>query len=915
MNDLSYAGRPNGAYLEELFEKFQKNPKSIDPDWVRFFEGVEFAKGMATPAKNGLAQEMDLEKEMNVLTLINAYRDIGHIQSTTNVIYPKKRGKELSLERFNLKESDLDKKFLAGTKISKPNANLREILEHLETSYCGNISVEFAGVTPDMRAFVIQEFESPSRKFTPEEKKEILWDLNATDALEKFFHMRYVGFKRFSIEGADALIPMLATFVYHGTEAGLEEIVLSMAHRGRINVLTNFMGKALELVFSEFDGRYESSASLADGDVKYHLGFSADKKTPHGDCHISLGFNPSHLEATLPVSLGITRAKQRIRKDENCTKVVPILIHGDAAVIAQGVVSESLQLSELPGYTVGGSIHIVIDNQIGFTTGAESARSTRYCTDVVKQISAPVIHVNGDDVESCIRATNFALHFRQKFSRDIVIGLSCYRRHGHNEGDEPTFTQPLMYEKIRKHPCLREIYGKKLIEEGVITEKEFKEMFDKEMTRLQNVLEDSRKKNVKPHVSTLEGNWMGFRRANPEDFIKSPETGVTASRLKKIAQVIQHVPEDFSLHPKIKKLMEHRLAMVEKGTAIDWGMGEILAYGSLLQEGYWVRITGQDVCRGTFSHRQIVYTDMKTEENYSPFSNEEYTNGARFSIFNSPLSEYGVLGFEYGNSVGDPRALTIWEAQFGDFANGAQIIIDQFICSAESKWRRMNGLVLLLPHGYEGQGPEHSNARPERFLQLCAQYNMQVVNCSTPAQLFHVLRRQMKRDFRKPLIVMTPKALLRHPKVLSPIRDFESSNFQEVLPDPYINVPTKVETCILCSGKIYYDLLEGRENLAPDKKAVAIVRLEQYYPFPEKQLMETLKLYSKAKKFTWAQEEPKNMGAYTFLAPKLQELFRQSKREVILTYGGRTERASPAIGNMQLHTQEQEAVIRSCFSD
>ena len=916
MNDLSYAGRPNGAYLEELFEKFQKNPKSVDPDWARFFEGVEFGRGIAPAIENGTtANEVDLEKEMNVLTLISAYRDIGHIQANTNVLYPAQKRKELSLERFNLCEEDLSRKFLAGTKISKPYATLGEILKHLEHSYCGNISVEYAGVTPDMRAFVIKEFESPSRQFSKEEKKEIFKDLNATDALEKFFQMRYVGLKRFSIEGADAIVPMLATFVYHGTETGLEEIVITMAHRGRINVLTNFMGKALELVFSEFDGRYESSPSLADGDVKYHLGFSADKSTPHGNCHISLAFNPSHLEATLPVSLGITRAKQRIRKDENRRKVVPIIIHGDAAVIAQGVVSESLQLSELPGYTIGGSIHIVIDNQIGFTTSAESARSTRYCTDVVKQISAPVIHVNGDDVESCIRAMNFALHFRQKFSRDIIIGLSCYRRHGHNEGDEPTFTQPLMYEKIRKHPCLREIYGKKLIEEGLMTQKELDKIFEKEMERLQHVLEESRKKNIKPYVSSLEGSWSGLRRAKPEDFTQNPETGVSVNRLKEIVKTINRVPGDFSLHPKIKKLLEFRTNMMEKGESIDWGMGEILAYGSLLQEGYSVRITGQDVCRGTFSHRQIVYTDGKTEENYCPLSNEEYPHQAKFSIFNSPLSEYAVLGFEYGNSVGDPSTLIIWEAQFGDFANGAQIIIDQFICSAESKWQRMNGLVLFLPHGYEGQGPEHSNARPERFLQLCAQYNMQVLNCSTPAQLFHALRRQIKRDFRKPLIVMTPKALLRHPKVTSSLQDFEFASFQEVLPDPHITVPTKVETCILCSGKIYYDLLEGKEKLAPNKKEIALIRLEQYYPFPDKQLIKVLSLYSKAKKLIWAQEEPQNMGAYAFIAPKLQMLLQKNKREMSLSYRGRTERASPAIGSMQLHIEEQEAVIRSCFLD
>lgn len=922
LNDLSYASRANAEYLDHLYQQFQQNPEAIDPDWARFFQGVEFGRQLAPlPAKGaapgaGIAATGEqLEKELKVDTLIGAYRDIGHYQADLDPLTPGgRRIPDLAIERFGLSSADMNKKFFAGAKIGKPNATLAEIIAHLERSYCGKMTVEYAGVRAEMREWVIREFEGPWRVFTSEEKHQIFQDLNNTDALERFFHTRFVGMKRFSIEGSDALIPMLETFVFHGVKEGLEEIVIAMAHRGRINVLTNFMGKALELVFSEFDGRYNPDTSYADGDVKYHMGFSADKKTPNGTVHVSLAFNPSHLEAVTPVATGMVRAKQRQRGDTKRTKVVPILIHGDAAMIGQGVVSETLQLSNLPGFTVGGSIHIVLNNQVGFTTDPSCARSSPYCTDVVKQLDAPVIHVNGDDVEACIRAMNIALRFRQRFSKDIVIDLVSYRRHGHNEGDEPAFTQPLMYAKIKNHPTPREVYGEALVKEGVIAPDFVKQKFDERTQYLQERLEESRKALTKPFVSTLQGQWLGIRRAKPEDFDAITETSVSFEQLERVAKALTTVPAGFTPHPKLLKLLESRAKMVATNGKIDWGMAELLAYGTLVQEGTLVRLAGQDVCRGTFTHRHAVFTDEKTNATYNPINTLDPQGKAELAIFNSSLSEYAVLGFEYGYSLADPRALEIWEAQFGDFANGAQIIIDQFLTSAESKWQRMSGIVLLLPHGYEGQGPEHSNARPERFLQLCAQNNIQVCNLTTPAQLFHALRRQVKRDFRKPLVVMSPKALLRHPKVVSAPEEFEKGHFFEVLADPELDNPRKVKRLILTSGKLFYELLEERSKQAQHED-VAIIRLEQYYPFPATQLLKAVKNFAKVEQVIWAQEEPKNMGAYTFLAPRLHELcVKAFGATVSFRYVGRSERASPAIGNMQLHVQEQEEIVKGCFS-
>lgn len=925
MNDLSYANRANAEYLDEIFQKFQENPEAVDPEWKRFFEGVEFGRQLPpleSPDGNPLAPgaaspgtgQSD-EKELSAQTLINAYRDIGHYQADLDpLIRGGRKIPELALSNFGLTEADLNRRFQAGSKVAMPNATLKEILDHLHKAYCGSIAVEFAGVKSEMRAFVIREFEGQVRQFSKEEKVQIYDDLVRTEALEKFFGSRFVGMKRFSIEGADAMIPMLETFTSHGLDEGLEEIVIGMAHRGRVNVLANFMGKALDVVFSEFDGRYDPNMSFADGDVKYHMGFSADKKTENGQVHISLAFNPSHLEAVAPVVMGMTRAKQRVRKDRDRNNVMPIIIHGDAAMIGQGVVSETFQLSELEGYKIGGTVHVVINNQVGFTTGPEAARSTYYCTDVVKQIDAPVIHVNGDDVEACIRAMNVALRFRQKFAKDIVIDLVCYRRHGHNEGDEPSFTQPLMYEKIRKHPTTKEIYGKQLVSEGVLSEADLKQKWDAEMDRLQARLEASRKNESKPEINTLQGVWTGLRRAKPEDFDHSVETCIPQDRLDAIANALVNTPESFTVHRKLVKLLDQRKRMVASDGKIDWGMGEMLAYGSLIQEGFPVRFTGQDVCRGTFSHRHAIYTDSATGETFNPLNTLSPKPEVEFAIWNSPLSEYAVLGFEYGNSTIDPRSITIWEAQFGDFANGAQIIIDQFICSAESKWQRMSGLVMLLPHGYEGQGPEHSNARPERFLQLCAQYNMQVCNLSTPAQFFHAIRRQLKRDFRKPLIIMSPKALLRHPQVVSTPKELTEGHFQEVINDPRTGGPRKVKRVVLCTGKLYYDLLAEREKME-NSEDTALIRVEQLFPFPGTQILKALKGYTKLEQIIWAQEEPKNMGAYFFMAPKLQELFHKNGiTNISFRYVGRSERASPAIGNPHLHKQEQEEIVKGCFT-
>lgn len=917
MEKFSYMARSNMEYIENLYSDYRKNPEQVDPLWQKFFEGLEFSQSFGTAAiSTSPAANSFSKKELGVYNLIQFYRDYGHLKADLDPLKIQKPQTEaFSLENFDLSESDLEQIFHVGAALGLGETNLRQILSRLEESYCGTLTAQLAECPPDVRKWFRREFEEPAKpSLTVEKKKEIYCQLARTETLEKFIHTRYVGTKRFSIEGGDALIPMLEALAANGTPLGLEEIVIGMAHRGRINVLANFMEKAIDVIFSEFDGTAYKDLGF-DGDVKYHLGYSSDKITKKGPCHISLAFNPSHLEAVDPVVCGMTRAKQRQRKDTlERGKVLPVLIHGDAAFAGQGVVSETFQMSQLDGYKVGGTIHIIVNNQVGFTTDPRHSRSTQYSSDVSKTVKAPVILVNGDDVEACVRAIDIALRFRQDFKQDVVIDLICYRRFGHNEGDEPSFTQPLMYEIIKNHPTACKIYRDKLIQEAHVTADFADGFYREKIDNLQAVLNSTRANPPEAKPLAFDARWKGLRRGTASDFERPTPTGVKRHDLEKAAKaLVSFPPSDFALFPKTKKLIESRKEMLDSNR-LDWAMCELLAYGSLCLEGTPVRLSGQDCKRGTFTHRQAVYFDIRNGSEFCPLAQLNPENG-EFCVYNSPLSEMAVLGFEYGNSIGDPTFLTIWEAQFGDFANGAQIIIDQFLASGEEKWLRSAGLTLLLPHGYEGQGPEHSSARLERFLQLCAQTNMQVCNVTTPSNFFHLLRRQMKRDFRKPLIVMSPKSLLRHPKVVSRLEEMETGHFQEVLDDPTITQLPDVEKVVLCSGKLYYDLDKYRDEHPQKVKKTSLIRIEQLYPFPRTQLTPFLNGFPNLKKIVWAQEEPKNMGAWLTLGPLLRELLNDlGLRKLEVEYVGRTERASPATGSGKAHQKEQDEILNKCFS-
>lgn len=897
----------NLEYIESLYTQYKSSPDSVSMDWKRFFEGFEFAQD----GSMGLS-----EKELDVYNLINAYRNYGHFEADTdpltNTVAPSD---QLRLSKFNLTEADLGKKFQIGSIIGKPNATLNEIISHLRSVYCGKLTVQCAEALPDVRNWFLNEFEKNTSQFklTNEDKKEILNSVTNAESLEKFIHTRYVGTKRFSVEGGDALLPMLDHMVNKGSALKIEEIVIGMAHRGRVNVLGNFMGKNVGQMFADFNGPTELEAPLEDydGDVKYHLGYNKTKKTKSGEVAVSLAFNPSHLEAVNPVVLGMARAAQRRRKDtQDRNRVMPLLIHGDAAFAGQGIGLETFQMAHVRGYTVGGTIHIVIDNQVGFTTNPENGRSSHYSSDTAKVLAVPVIHVNGDDVESCVRAMDIAVRYRQEWKRDIVINMLCYRRFGHNEGDEPAYTQPLMYDIIRKHPTLREIYSKQLVQSGACDQAYADSLLANRMNDLQKIYEETKATPPKVQTFKFEGAWKGLKKATQADIEKTANTSVDLETLKKIGQLIAKVPSDFNIHPKLVKLVDTRRAMAEGKEPVDWGMGELLAYGSLINEGTSVRLTGQDCVRGTFTHRHAGFYDVKTGAAYSSLKelNSEKTN---FCVYDSILSEYAVMGFEYGNSITDPSFLTMWEAQFGDFVNGAQIIIDQFLSAGESKWQQMSGLVLLLPHGYEGQGPEHSSARMERFLQLSANNNIQVANLTTPAQIFHALRRQVKRDFRKPLVVMSPKSLLRHPRATSTIEEIAKGSFQEVINDPFISDAKKIEKVVFVSGKLYYELLEEREKNRDTK--TALVRLEQIAPFPANKVQEVLKQYSNVKQVVWTQEEPKNMGSFSFVYFKFVDVMSQMNLKVNLTYVGRPDRSSPATGSIYRHKAEQAQIVQDVF--
>jgi len=908
LEKFTYLSAQNVGYIEDLFQTFLQNPSAVDPDWRMFFEGIEFAKKVG--GSGGFSG-----KELKVYDLIRAYRNFGHMKANLDPLGLQKRSfPELDLRAHGLDEKDLTASFEIGSTIGLKGAKLKDIIDRLESVYCGTFAVDFADCYPDVQRWVQKELEQSTFQLSPEAKRETLQSLTKGEALEKFIHTRFVGAKRFSIEGGDALLPMMEHLLRAGAADNLQEVVIGMAHRGRVNMLATYCGKPLDLIFSEFEGAFnQNQGYVADGDVKYHMGFSSDRTVNGNKVHLSMAFNPSHLECVNPVVSGMTRAKQRLRKDnKERKKVIPVAIHGDAAFIGQGVVPEILQMAGLEGYTVGGTIHLVINNQVGFTTSPEYSRTSTYCTDVAKALHLPVFHVNGDDAEACVRAMDLAYRFRQTFRQDIVIDLVCYRRYGHNEGDEPAYTQPVMYAHVKDHPTLRELYGKRLVSEGLIPESQPAAELEIEMNFMQTMLDKSRKEAVTPRFFTLEGVWKGLRRPSAPDFWLKVDTGCDKKILQSVGKVVTSWPQGFTPHPKLAKQLEARKKMMETGE-VDWGMAELLCYGALISEGVPVRISGQDAGRGTFGHRHSIFHDVNDGTRYSPL-NTIQPDVADFAVHDSHLSEYAVLGFEYGNSITDPRALTIWEAQFGDFANTAQVIIDQFIASGESKWQRMAGLVLLLPHGYEGQGPEHSSARLERFLQLCAQENMQVAYPSTPAQIYHILRRQMKRDWRKPLVIMSPKSMLRHPKAVSSLDDLEKGSFKEVLGcAATAKDPGAVKKAILCSGKVYYEILDEREK-SGNVENTAILRMEQLYPLPAELVLKELRSFPNLKQIIWAQEEPKNMGAYSFVAPRLQEAFGElATKGISFRYVGRTERASPAIGSPKVHSQEQLEIIKGCF--
>jgi 2-oxoglutarate dehydrogenase E1 component len=901
MNKSDYLGNAEIGSIEDLYSQYLKDSSSVDKDWAKFFEGFEFAR--ANFEDNGEIPQ-NVQKEFNVINLINGYRVRGHLFTKTNPVRERRQYKpSLAIQNFNLTDADLDTVFQAGTQIGIGPAKLRDVIAHLEQTYCQSIGAEYMYIrTPEILKWLQEKMETCKNTpvFTLDEKKAILQKLNEAVVFENFLHTKFVGQKRFSLEGGEAMIPAIDALCEHGAELGIEDFIIGMAHRGRLNVLANILHKQHKDIFTEFEGR-QSEDSLFDGDVKYHMGYSSDLVSSKGKkIHISLAPNPSHLEAVDPVVEGIARAKIVSKHDGDNNKVCPILLHGDAALAGQGIVYEVIQMSNLDGFRTGGTIHVVINNQVGFTTNYLDGRTSTYCTDVAKVVLAPVFHVNGDDVEALVYTAQLAMEFRQYFQRDVFIDVLCYRKYGHNEGDEPRFTQPLLYKTIAKHPNPKDIYVQKLVDQGELKMETAKELEASLRKDLQVKLDEAKKTEKAKLGSFLEGSWKGVRMASDKDFETSPDTSISAKVFVDIAKKISTLPSDKKFFNKIENIFKERFAMIEKDQ-FDWAMGELMAYATLMAEGHGVRFSGQDVERGTFSHRHAVIKLEDSEEEFIPLNN--FGAKETLSIYNSLLAEYAVLGFEYGYAFASPNQLVIWEAQFGDFFNGAQIIIDQFITAAEYKWRRMNGLVMLLPHGYEGQGPEHSSGRMERFLQQCAENNLQIVNCTTPANQFHVLRRQMKRDFRKPLICFTPKKLLRYPSCVSPISDFTKGGFREVIDDVKAD-PKQITKVVLCTGKIFYDLDEAR--VKNGNKNIAIVRTEQLYPIPMKQLKAIKEKYKNASEYLWVQEESENMGAWSHMLRHL--------RDWNLQYIGRNESASPATGYAKMHAQQQEAILNKVFN-
>lgn len=931
----SFLSGGNAPYVIDMFHRYKDNPESVTPDWAKFFQDYESdlkllmniddrppqwtssngASHRSLPA--GLSSD-SVRDSIRALMLIRSYRVRGHLHAHLDPLGISKGTKDTELlpQSYGFTEQDMSKRIYVDHVLGLDNPTLGEIYEKLKTTYCQTVGVEFMHIQePDQKSWIQERVEN-----TPVEERvdnadriEILKNLIAAETFEKFLHVKYPGTKRFGLEGGESLIPALESMVYRLQNQGVEKIVIGMAHRGRLGVLANIVHTPLDYIFAQFQGGDVDSKSFhGTGDVKYHMGYSQVRKINDTNVSLSLAYNPSHLEAVDPVVLGKVRAEQDLRGDTERRRIASVLMHGDAAFAGQGLVSETLDLSDLKGYRVGGTIHVIINNQIGFTTSPQYSRSSPYCSDTAKSIQSLVIHVNADDPEAVVWAMRVVTDFNRQFATDVVLDLVCYRRYGHNEIDEPSFTQPLMYREIKSHETTMTIYAKKLVDRGLLTQDQVQKMIDDYEHKLRQELENLTAE--KTHTLINSNQWLAdvwsqikSDRVIDHNTDMCPKTGYSEKKLRDIAKTLSTIPDGFQMNSRLQRVMAARADSFKGDGTLDWGMGEALAFGTLLLDGYRVRLSGQDVGRGTFSHRHAVWVDQESEDKYVAL-NHIKAGQALFEVVDSPLAEASVLGFEYGYSAADPRCLVLWEAQFGDFANGAQVIIDQFISSGEQKWKRLTGLVMLLPHGYEGQGPEHSSARIERYLQLCAENNMRVINCTTPANYFHALRRQLVSETRKPLIVFSPKSLLRHKLAVSKYSDvMEGTAFQPVIEDPIVS-PQKCKRVILCSGKVYYDLSEKREN-HPQKEEIAIIRLEQYYPFPSERLSDVLKPYSNAD-FVWCQEEPENMGAWMFLDRRLESVLNkiESKR-TRFQYVGRRESASPATGNSYRHEAEQQALI------
>ena len=941
----SFLHKANTSFIEEMYVKFIEGDTTIPQSWKSYFEDlgedlndvikeIEGPNWKPNKIKINLNQEnlkesqkvnqINIKDSIKAIALIRAYRINGHLIANLDPLgmMERKYMHELHPEDYGFKKDDFNRKIYLDSYLDRDFASLKEIIKFLKDKYCSSIGVEYMHMTErEEKIWFRERMEKEENKvsFTNNGKKAILNKLIQAEGFEKYLALKFVGTKRFGLDGAESLIPALEQIIKRGGQLGVKEIKIGMPHRGRLNVLANLLQKSYKKIFNEFTGEFSETHDDSTGDVKYHLGASSDRTFDDIPVHISLTDNPSHLEAVDPVVLGQTRAKQFYHNDAERNKVIPILIHGDAAFAGQGVVAECFAMSGLKGHNTGGTIHIIVNNQIGFTTSPRFARSSPYPSDLGKVVESPILHCNGDDPEAVVHCAKIAIEFRQKFNKDVVIDVICYRRFGHNEGDEPSFTQPLMYEKIKSHPSTLKVYGKKLIDEKIISEQEF----NAQIKDFKNLLDEQYKsaKNYQPKLKWFEGTWSRYKPEKGKD--RRGNSGVNSEKLRIISEKINKIPAEINIHKTIKKILELRRQSVESGQGIDWSSAESLAFGSLLEEGYPVRLVGQDSGRGTFSQRHSVLRNQTDNSRYVPLNNIS-KNQKNFEIVDSFLSELAVLGFEYGYSMVEPNTLTLWEAQFGDFANGAQVVIDQFIASGERKWSRASGLVLLLPHGYEGQGPEHSSARLERFLQLGAQENIQVMNCTTPANYFHALRRQIHRDFRKPLIIMTPKSLLRNKYCTSNLEDFGKENFfHRILNDHALEKRSNfiklkdnnlIKKVILCSGKIYFDLLEAREKNKKDD--VVFYRIEQLYPFPVKNLVSELKKYSKNAKFFWCQEEPKNMGAWFAVRDYIQwtlDYIKAKNRNI--SYIGRNPAASPATGYAKRHISQQQDIIKEVLKD